>query len=401
MEYSPRQLELVLKKAKKSFPAILVTGPRQSGKTTLLRQTLGESVRFVNLDIPENQQWAQQDPRDFLQNHPSPCIIDEIQYAPNLLPYLKQDIDAQRTAGKWFLTGSQQFSMMRGVSESLAGRIAVLTLLPFTISEASGRIHPSWQEWNTAWPQAKRVLPELNEALCNGLYPELVTGTVADRKLWYQSYIRTYLERDLHQEYDIGNMDSFQRFLSMVAARCGEILNMSTFASELGVAVTTIKRWLSILEASYIIFRLPAFSRNPGKRITKSPKLYFVDTGLAANLAGIHSGTILLRSALGGHFFENFVISDFYKATHNFSAAPRLSFLNYRKLWEMDLLLEQDLQIAALECKLAATIGASHLKAFPKLRTLLPETQPGGWLVCNAPEYQLRSGIGIVPWWGL
>jgi hypothetical protein len=401
MKYLKRQLEDTILSARKTFPAILVTGPRQSGKTTLLKTLLSKYADFVSLEEPDIRLWAIEDPRDFLARKKTPLILDEIQYALELLPYIKQKIDDDRKPGQWFLTGSQQFSMMKNVSESLAGRIAILNLLPFSFSEIKKTHHPDWDEWFNSIKTIGRKKYDLAGIILNGSYPELAVNNEINRKLWYDSYIQTYLERDIKAVYDIGNLTIFIKFITMLASRCAQIMNYSSYAGDLGVSVPTIKRWLSILEASFIIYTLPPFYENIGKRLIKSSKIYFVDTGLAAYLSGIYNEDVLLRGPMAGALFENFVISEFLKNFYNHGERPGMFFLNNKNLWEIDLILERNLKFVPIEIKLSATITSGHLKNFFKARDIIENIDTDNYLICSHEKNYQMNNTRICSWMGL
>jgi len=391
---------VLLDRAAKTFPAILVMGPRQSGKTTLLKKEYGDRAQFVSLEEPDKRLWAVEDPRGFLDNYGTPVIIDEFQYVPELLPYIKERIDKNRRPQSYFLTGSQQFRVMKNVSESLAGRIAVTTLLPFSLSEVKSEIYDDWESWFRQLTKGagKTMSKAQSEVMINGLYPELIANRQVDKNLWFSSYVQTYLERDVKTVYDIGNLDKFSKFTTLLAARCAGILNYSTYASDLGVSVPTVKNWFSILEASFIVFRLMPYYKNIGKRITKSPKFYFFDTGLAAYLAGIKSPEYLVRGNTGGQFFENMVVSEFFKNRISHNENMNMFFLNHRNLWEIDLMLERNMKIIPVEVKLSGTINQSHLKNFKKLRESVDNTEPDNILICSQPDVKKIKDTTVTSW---
>lgn len=399
MKYFERQLSISISRAIKTFPVLAVVGPRQSGKTTLLKKMFSDRANFVSMEKPDNRLWAKDDPQDFLVNHKYPLIIDEFQYVPELLPYIKEIIDSDRQAGMFFLTGSQQFSVMKNLSESLAGRVALMTLLPFSHSESKELYFETWNDWfnNLTEKQVVQSEQTVGLAILNGFYPEIISNPEVDRNIWFSSYIQTYLERDLKSLYDIGNLDIFYQFMTLAAARCGSILNYSSFSSDLGISVPTIKKWFSILEASFIVFKLQPYSRNLGKRIIKASKYYFIDTGLAAHLAGINNPEYLIRGNIAGQFFENFVVSEFYKNKSHFNSNLNSYYINHRNLWEVDLLIEKNLDLLPVEIKLSATIGPSHIKNFDKLRSLIKASE-SNYLICNTPEAMKRKNTLINSW---
>lgn len=346
--YIHRAIEPLLKEALLQFPAVLLTGPRQAGKSTLLQHTL-KNYQYVTLDDPMIRAMANNDPELFLSTHETPLIIDEIQYAPELLSYLKIRIDKNRKEhGRYVLTGSQTFQLMRGVSESLAGRIAILQLYPL-----------SWEEIDVSPLEDKKVAKQIVQ----GFYPQFFSEPRTDWNLWYSSYIATYLERDLRNIKSISDLGRFQTFLSLLASRAGNLLNMAELAKECGISQPTVKDWISILESTYIIFLLKPYHNNRTKRLTKSPKVFFVDTGLLCYLLGMDVGDRLFKASIGGHIFENMVIAEFIKKTSK--TAQRIEYFFYRTAAgvEIDLLVERSGKIEAYEIKFAKTLSRDMAKS--------------------------------------
>ena len=332
MKYLHRLIESVVKKQLKQFPAVIVSGPRQSGKSTLLEKTF-PNYKYVTFDDPILREQAKSDPNLLLDNAGTPVILDEIQYVPSLLSYIKMRIDQNRQRrGTYLLTGSQQFPLSQQLSETLAGRVGILELLPFSIAEAKQQ------------PRLKKKLDPLTgafkHACLRGLYPELCVTPKLDTNAWYGSYVRTYLERDIRSIYGIVNMRDFQRCLHLLASRCGQTLNLSSIARDLGVAVNTIKQWVSILEVSRILYLLPAYYRNLGKRITKAPKIYFTDCALVTYLTGIHDFGALIKGPLAGPLFENFCVQETLKIALSKGLSPRLFFIRTHNGTETDLIME-------------------------------------------------------------
>lgn len=372
--YIQRTIEKLLPGILATFPCLAVTGPRQSGKSTLLRHALPD-YRYVTLDDPAVLAQANADPVYFLDTLGDRCIIDEIQQAPGILSYIKMRVDADRSHnGRFVFTGSQQFGMIRNLGDSLAGRIALLDLLPFAVDEL------------------KQIAPtedgrELYTAAClTGCYPHLALTPEIDRRLWYASYIQTYLERDIRSLYDIGSLREFHSFMQLLAARCSQILNMSSFATDVGVTVPTIKRWLSVLEAGRIIFLLPPHFNNLGKRITKMPKVYFLDTGLACHLAGIRNPEQVLEGNMAGALFENYCIQETVKSFVNRGEQPRISYLRTNNGLEVDLVIEgNNLRPLPVEIKLSKTPTPALASGLTRYATLFAKANPeDGLLLCLA-----------------
>ncbi len=372
--YSPRSIESLLPGILDTFPCMAVTGPRQSGKSTLLRHALPE-YHYTSLDDPAVLQLAHTDPVYFLDSLGGRSIIDEIQLAPGILSHVKMRVDDDRSRnGSFVFTGSQQFGMIRNLGDSLAGRIALLDLLPFAASEL------------------QQVTPmdsgmELFATTClTGAYPQLATTPKIDRRLWYSSYIQTYLERDIRSLYDIGSLREFHRFMQLLAIRCSQMLNMSSFATDLGVSVPTIKRWLSVLEAGRIIYLLSPYFNNLGKRITKMPKVYFLDTGLACHLAGVRDREQLLEGPMSGALFENYCIQETVKSYANHGRQPQISYLRTNNGLEVDLIIEgRNLRPLPVEIKLSRTPTASLASGLVRFRSLFEKSEPEeGLLLCLA-----------------
>lgn len=369
-----RAITKSIKKAIKTFPAMVLTGPRQSGKTTLLKSLFSSSHSYVTLEDPDIRMRAKEDPRAFLEENSPPIIIDEIQYVPNLLPYIKTRIDQKRTPGQWLFTGSQNFALMHNVSQSLAGRAAILSLLPFSLAEQIGQgahtIPPQNLLKMMGIKQVSSRKINLPESLLRGFYPEICANKKVDRSLWCGSYISTYLERDVRNLVNIGDLSQFERFVKMCAIRTGQILNISDLARDIGISTTTAKRWLSILETGYQIYLLYPYYNNLGKRLIKSPKLYFNDTGLATYLLGIHDKETLLKSPNFGAIFETFIVNDFLKRFLHAGQMPSMYYLRTRDGMEIDLVIEIEQKLYLFEIKSAMTI-------FPKQTLSLQRAAAG------------------------
>jgi predicted AAA+ superfamily ATPase len=382
--YLKRQLAQTLKRALQQFPAVLVTGPRQAGKTTFLHNETGEGFAYVCFDDPVERSFAVADPIGFLDRFgDKPAILDEIQYVPDLLPPLKLRIDRQRQRnGHWQLTGSQQFHIMRNVGESLAGRVAILDQLPLSIGELKDRAPLSLEAffWSGCYPEP-------------ALYPE-------KRDLWLRSYVQTYLERDVRQLQNIRDLRAFEQFLALACARHAQEFNSAFFSRETGITLPTARSWVGVLEASYLIYLLPPFFNNLGKRITKAPKLYLLDPAIVSYLTRQPSGEAALAGAMGGALFEGLMIVEAVKAFTNAGLKPTIWYWRSHDGLEVDLILQLGAKLVPAEIKLTTTPAVPHLNCLKRFRALAGEElcEPG-ILLCRVAEQQpLPFGITALPW---
>lgn len=399
----PRSLSRVIARAQKSFPAIVVTGPRQSGKTTLLKSLFAKTHKFVSLEDPDARIRAREDPREFLSRFEPPVMIDEIQYVPELLPYIKTRIDENRRPGRWVLTGSQQFGLMAGVSQSLAGRAAILSLLPFSLAERCGRgdTTPDIPAWLAGLPSST-VMERgkiLSEILLRGCYPEIASRRAVDRRLWCGSYISTYLERDVRALAQIGDLGQFERFLRACAIRTAQILNLSDLARDVGISVPTAKRWLSVLETGFQVILLYPFHENLGKRLIKSPKLYFTDTALACHLMGLDTPAAVLNGPSLGPLFETMVVTDVHKRFIHAGRMPSVYYLRTHDGLEIDLIVEAGRKLHLFEIKSAMTIWPKHADALVRAATQWGDRISAGYVISRAEgRFPVRAGILHIPW---
>ncbi len=364
----------------KGFPIVAITGPRQSGKTTLARSCF-PGKPYVSLENPQERAFAVEDPERFLARFDDGAVLDEIQRAPVLLSYLQGRVDERRRMGDYVLTGSAQFDLVAGITQSLAGRVGRVELLPLSVDEL----------------RAASLLPDsLDRVLLTGGYP-----AIYERQLevndWFVNYVSTYIERDVRQLLGVRNLLQFQQFVRLSAARSGQLLNLASLASDAGISATTAREWISILEASYLVTRLPPYHGNFGKRLVKTPKLYFLDAGLMAWLLGIRDETHLGVHAARGALFETFVVSEWIKARLNVGRPPDLWFYRDSQGHEVDLITNTVDGLRAVEIKSGATVAsdwAAPLQAFRERCRSAPTVRPvviyGGVAHRETAHYDLR-----------
>lgn len=382
--YITRTLEPVLRRAAREFPAVVLTGPRQSGKTTLLQHLFGNDARYVSLELPDVRAAAAADPRGFLAAYPPPAIFDEIQYAPNLLPYIKERIDAERSRpGQYLLTGSQNLLLSQQITESLAGRAAMLRLLPLALRERAGvpEAPLPWEPVRQRPARSPLSLADLWAGILQGGFPELAAQPGRDLSLWHASYIQTYLERDVRHLRQVGDLTLFQTFLRALAARNGQLLNLSDVSRDLGVAVNTAKAWLAVLEATYQVIILRPYFVNVGKRLVKTPKVYFTDTGTLCSLAGLKSAQHAAAGPLGGALFETAVITEVVKTLEHRGLEPQVYFWRTARGEEVDLIVDDGEQLIPIEIKLNATPHPAMAAGIVAFRELFGRRAGPGWLV--------------------
>jgi predicted AAA+ superfamily ATPase len=371
-----REAEKELRELSKQFRAVAVTGPRQSGKTTIVRKVFSDKT-YVSLENPDIRRFAADDPRGFLSTYPNGAILDEAQRVPELFSYLQQVLDETKENGLFILTGSNNFLLNNSISQSLAGRVAYLFLLPLSIGE---------------------IMPEANQSnrlMFQGGYPEIYQNNV-DPVKFYANYIRTYVERDVRLIKNINDLYTFERFLRLCAGRIGQLLNMNSLATEIGVDVKTISSWIGVLEASFIVFRLQPYHKNFNKRIVKMPKLYFYDTGLAAALIGIDDISQLTIHPFRGALFENLIVLDFLKKSFNSGKPNNLYFWRDNTGNEIDLLIKKNNRPYPVEIKSGQTINDEYFKGIRYWHKLTGDE--GGYLVYAGDIEQKRSqSIRVVP----
>lgn len=378
-----RNIEENLKKYFKQYPVVVLTGPRQSGKTTIVKK-LFPKLAYVNLEDLELREFAENDPKGFLNQYGDNLIIDEVQRVPSLFSYIQLIVDEKKENGMYVLTGSQNLLLMEKINQSLAGRVAILKLLPFSMSELQ---------------KAHKILKKdtVSDILFTGFYPKLYDQKM-DVAQYYLNYTQTYIERDVRLLKNIGNLSQFKRFLTLVAARVGQLLNISSLANDCGINHKTAVEWLSILEASYIIFLLQPHYKNYNKRITKMPKIYFYDTGLLCSLLNIENVTQVDTHFLKGGIFESFVIIDILKQRYNSAKKAGLFYWRDKLGNEVDLIIEDANQIIPVEIKVGQTVRSDFFKGLNYYNSLAKINPKESYVVYGSNEEQLNKKGNVISW---
>ena len=406
--YIKRTIEDSILKTSQTFPVLLVTGPRQVGKTTVLKHLAENDRTYITLDDPAIRFLAKNDPALFMQRFSPPIIIDEIQYAPEILPYIKMEVDRSGKNGEFWLTGSQMFHMMKNVSESLAGRVGILRLLGLTYSETRGLPSvPFTTEFDRLLERVDKVQPvtvtEIYRQIYKGGLPALYKNPEVDLETFFASYINSYLQRDIRDLTQVADEMVFYNFMISIAARTGKPVNYDEISRDAGISAPTAKRWLSILISSGLVALVQPYSNNMLKRIVKMPLLYFLDTGLCAHLLKWKSPETLELGAMSGQFFESWVFSEIYKTYLNAGQEPPLLYYRDKDKREIDLLLHYDNTLFPVEIKKSAAPQKSTIKHFNVLNPLIKEKQisvGSGAIICmSANLLPLDEDNSIIPAW--
>ena len=393
-----RFLEKSLKRSAKKYPVVTVTGPRQSGKTTLTKHAFPE-YDYISLEDPDHRSFAEEDPRGFLAEYDQFAIFDEIQRVPGLFSYIQTMVDENPINGRFILTGSQQFLLNEKISQSLAGRSAILRLLPFSLAELLKRkTQPYWQS-----DRLKHTNPPGNNLynyIFNGFYPRIYDKKL-DPRQWYRDYFETYATRDVRSLINVGDLRSFEQFLRLLAGRSGQLLNLSSLGNDSGISHTTAKRWISILETSYLIYVLPPYFKNFRKRIIKSPKIYFLDTGLLCFLLRINNPKEIATHPQRGAIFETLIFSELYKNFSHQGLEPPLYFWRDRGGSEIDFLIDHGTHALPIEAKAGKTISPDFLNTMNSWLDLPGNEQKEGALIYAGDSFSKRQKIQIVPWYAV
>jgi len=396
--YINRSLEPVIEQATREFPVVVLIGPRQSGKTTLLKHLFERDFGYVSLEPPDVCTAAQTDPRAFIEMFPPPVIFDEIQYAPMLLPYIKERVDARRAqSGQYLLTGSQNLLLMEQVTESLAGRTAILRLMPLTQRETLGDPHAvfPWESDKRALSRRAISYRDLWKSFLRGGYPELVADPSRDSFLWHSSYIQTYLERDVRSLRQVGDLTLFQNFIRALAARSAGLLSLTELARDLGIAINTAKAWLSVLEATFQVTVLRPYFANVGKRMVKTPKIFFNDVGTLCRLVGLRDPEHAAVGPMGGAIFETAVIAELVKSHLHRGEDAEIYFWRTSSGVEVDILIEANGKLIPIEVKLSATPRPRMAASIERLRNDLGKRVLPGYIV-HPGDVRLPLGKGVV-----
>jgi len=404
VKYKKRTLSTTIKQVSASFPVLLLTGPRQVGKTTLLEECASTKYGYVSLDDIEQRALAQEDPALFLQTHEPPVIIDEVQYAPQLFSAIKIYVDKEKRPGMFWLTGSQKFHLMQGISETLAGRVAILDLLGLSQAEIHDKAEASQPflptpEWikHAASEAIDMSLMDVYRAIWRGSFPMVALNEQTSRDIFYNSYIQTYIQRDVRDLTRVGDELSFLKFMRAAAARTGQLINYMEMARDVDVDTKTIKSWLSILEASGLIYMLQPYHNNVTNRLIKTPKLYFLDTGLCAYLTQWSTPEALEAGAMTGAILETYMLAEIIKSYWHNGKSTHFYFYRDKDQKEIDLLIEQDGQLYPIEFKKSASPSVNAANNFSVLEKLGQPIGPGAVICLKQKAVPLSRGVTAIP----
>lgn len=395
MHYIIRTIESRLERITRSFRSLVLTGPRQSGKTTLLKHLFGDRYNYVSLESPALRADALQDPESFLALNPSPLIIDEVQYAPELISYIKLSIDKRpELKGQFILTGSQNLLLGQGVTQVLSGRAVFARLWTLSRRELAGKPATAlpWERGHPSKPLAPVAYLDLWQQLVSGGFPELVQLSIEDHPEWFESYVQTYLERDVRHVRQVGDFAQFQSFLYQIALRSGQLLNLSKLSRKVGVSVNTAKAWLSILEATYQLVLVRPYFSNVSKRLVKSPKIYLTDTGLLCHLLGIQYAEQAINSPFAGAIVETAVVLEIMKALAHRGSRDRLWFFRTSDGLEVDFVVETREGLIPVEVKSGATMRTGMNRSIRSLRRVLPDQIRPGYVVYTGNDLVSQKG---------
>lgn len=362
----------------KQFPVITIMGPRQSGKTTLVKEVY-KGKPYFNLEEPDTRLLIEADPRRFFTQHPHGLILDEIQRSPQLLSYIQAIVDDQKEMGQFILTGSHQLALDEAVAQSLAGRTGLLELLPLSLNEM----------------QKNKIDLALDDLLLSGGYPRIYNHPITPIA-HFRTYVRTYVERDVRQVINVKNLDQFQRFMQLCAGRVGSVLNFESLANDVGISNPTIRAWISVLQASYLVHLLPPYFENFGKRVLKNPKIFFTDVGLVSYLLGIEQTKQMNRNPLRGHLFENLVILELMKTRMNQGLDPKLYYYRDHHHNEVDVIIQHGHELIPIEIKSSETFDPALLKNLKKYQSLVGDRCPKAFLIYAGEKEQQIGNIHII-----
>lgn len=392
-----RHLQAALKTSAVNYPVVTLTGPRQSGKTTLVR-TVFSDYKYISLEDPDNRAFAINDPRGFLNQFQNNVILDEVQRTPQIFSYIQGIVDQNDKNGQFILTGSQNFLLMEKITQSLAGRCAILNLLPFSKAELTGQCLLKPEELLQPLSSAEKTdFPDLFEMLFKGFYPRIHDKNLPPQD-WLANYYQTYIERDVRQLTNVGDVETFSKFVRLCAGRCGQLLNMASLAADCGLSVMTIKRWLSILQTSFITYLLRPYHENIGKRLIKSPKLYFLDTGLLCYLLGIRSAEQLRTHSSRGAVFESWVLSELLKNQFNHGLAADIHFWRDSLGYEIDFMFPSNKGLILIEAKSGQTFSDDFAKGIVYRKKLITNEVSPAVIVYAGQESFTRENLRVASW---